>query len=106
MGLLRKVCRRRPAGGVLVKNPFQQRWQRFVRATVVRCAVGQCPIVRVVVVRPAVGFDGRAASVGIGYPVQRIEGCQNGSALRVDKIDSTKIPACITHDHATEMTDS
>lgn len=45
---------------ILVKNPFQQRWQRLVRATVVWCAVSQCPLVR-----PAVGFDERAASVGV-----------------------------------------
>ena len=92
MGPLGQVRRRDSHGGVFVENPSQQRRQAVVARSGI---VGRC-------VAP-IGLDDRPAAIGIGAAVERIKGSQNGSAARVDQIDSAEVPAGIADHHVTEV---
>ena len=63
------------------------------------------PVVRLVV-PPRSGSMAERRPSAFAVRSRRIEGCQNGATLRIDEIDSTKIPACVTHDHFTEVAES
>ena len=51
----------------------------------------------------AVGLNDGAAAIGVSALIERIDGSQNGSAVLVDQIDSTKVPAGVAHGYFTEV---